>query len=110
MAGFLVLAKSGLIASLRTCSITDQKKDADSVRQFPAKSRSMALVFSASSGVDQGSWPNVKLASAITMPALLVVFSMGNCPTSEEMTDIANFDFSWQYLIAFLLSSIGNMR
>ena len=78
MAGFLVLAKRGLILSLRICSMTDQKaEESASVCVFLANFCSIALAFSASSVVDQGSRLNVKLASAITMSALLVAFSIG---------------------------------
>lgn len=91
--------------------MTDQKAEKSaSVCVFLTNFCSIALAFSASSVVDQGSRPNVKLASAITMSALLAAFSIGRWSICDEITDIAKFDLIRQYLSVFFFSTTRSTR
>lgn len=105
-AGFLVLAKRGLILSLRTCSTTDQKEESASARIAVVNEYSNFDAFVANSFVVHGSFSDVKLASAMTMSALLAAFSKGSKAASNERTDMESLDLSrLELMLSFFSAS-----
>ena len=107
IAGFFVLEKRGLILSLRICSTTDQKEESASARIFVVNEYSNSVAFVAHSFVVHGSSSDVKLASAMTMSALLTAFSIGSRAASNERTDMESVDLSRLKLILSFFSAIS---
>lgn len=107
IAGFLVLAKRGLILSLRTCSTTGHKEEFASARIVVVNKCSSSAAFAVHSFVVHGSFSVVKLASAMTMSGLLVAFSTGNITASDEITDMERDDLSRLELMLSFFSAIS---
>lgn len=90
MAGFFVFANRGLILSLRIRSITYQYVSGGA----SVNVLSTCADFARLSELVHGSSAEVKLASAVTIPAVLAAFHTGSMVDSETRVDTASGNLS----------------